>query len=257
MDYPKSQSGVNLLNGKFTDGNPLLGVPASRDPAGWANAVTDEILAVLAAAEIAPNEADNTQLVQAIGALITNAIPAAPDNASETVKGVVELATAAEVIAGTDSARAVTAAALAALTALTTRRGLVELATEAETRTGTDSARAVTPAGLESARPSKARCTAWVNFNGTGTVSIRDSYNVSSVVDNGTGAYTVNFAAEMNSVGYSVGTAAHTTESASAAGRVAEPYDLQLSSFKVAAASSSAGSVADCAIICCNVFGGD
>ena len=36
-------------------------------------------------------------------------------------------------------------------------------------------------------------CRAWVNFNGTGTVAIRASYNVSSITDNGTGDYTVNF----------------------------------------------------------------
>jgi hypothetical protein len=36
-------------------------------------------------------------------------------------------------------------------------------------------------------------CKAWVNFNGTGTVAIRASYNVSSITDNGTGDYTVNF----------------------------------------------------------------
>lgn len=34
---------------------------------------------------------------------------------------------------------------------------------------------------------------AWVNFNGTGTVAIRASYNVSSITDNGTGTYTVNY----------------------------------------------------------------
>jgi hypothetical protein len=34
---------------------------------------------------------------------------------------------------------------------------------------------------------------AWVNFNGTGTVAIRSSYNVSSITDNGTGDYTINF----------------------------------------------------------------
>lgn len=33
---------------------------------------------------------------------------------------------------------------------------------------------------------------AWVNFNGTGTVAIRDSFNVSSITDNGTGSYTIN-----------------------------------------------------------------
>lgn len=36
-------------------------------------------------------------------------------------------------------------------------------------------------------------CRAWVNFNGTGTVAIRDSFNVSTITDNGTGDYTVNF----------------------------------------------------------------
>ena len=30
-------------------------------------------------------------------------------------------------------------------------------------------------------------CTAWVNFNGTGTVAIRGGYNVSSITDNGNG----------------------------------------------------------------------
>lgn len=45
-------------------------------------------------------------------------------------------------------------------------------------------------------------CTAWVNFNGTGTVAIRDSYNVSSVTDNGVGDYTVNFAVAMDSANY-------------------------------------------------------
>lgn len=33
---------------------------------------------------------------------------------------------------------------------------------------------------------------AWVNFNGTGTVAIRGSFNVSSITDNGTGDYTIN-----------------------------------------------------------------
>jgi hypothetical protein len=36
-------------------------------------------------------------------------------------------------------------------------------------------------------------CRAWVNFNGTGTVAIRASFNVTSITDNGTGDYTVNF----------------------------------------------------------------
>ena len=34
---------------------------------------------------------------------------------------------------------------------------------------------------------------AWVNFNGSGTLSVRDSFNVSSVTDNATAKYTINF----------------------------------------------------------------
>jgi hypothetical protein len=41
-----------------------------------------------------------------------------------------------------------------------------------------------------------------VNFNGTGTVAIRASYNVSSITDNGTGDYTVNFTTAMPDVNY-------------------------------------------------------
>ena len=43
---------------------------------------------------------------------------------------------------------------------------------------------------------------AWVNFNGTGTVAIRASYNVSSITDNGTGDYTVNFTTAMADANY-------------------------------------------------------
>jgi hypothetical protein len=43
---------------------------------------------------------------------------------------------------------------------------------------------------------------AWVNFNGTGTVAIRASGNVSSITDNGTGDYTVNFTTSMPDVNY-------------------------------------------------------
>jgi hypothetical protein len=45
---------------------------------------------------------------------------------------------------------------------------------------------------------------AWVNFNGTGTVAIRSSYNVSSITDNGTGDYTVNFATALSDANYAV-----------------------------------------------------
>jgi hypothetical protein len=45
---------------------------------------------------------------------------------------------------------------------------------------------------------------AWVNFDGTGTVAIRASYNVSSITDNGTGNYTVNFTNAFADANYAV-----------------------------------------------------
>jgi hypothetical protein len=47
-------------------------------------------------------------------------------------------------------------------------------------------------------------CRAWVNFNGSGTVAIRASGNVSSITDNGTGNYTVNMTNAMPDTNYSL-----------------------------------------------------
>ena len=55
-----------------------------------------------------------------------------------------------------------------------------------------------TPAQIE-----QGRAKAWINFNGTGTVAIRDSYNVSSISDDATGKYTVNFTTAMANTNYS------------------------------------------------------
>jgi hypothetical protein len=50
---------------------------------------------------------------------------------------------------------------------------------------------------------------AWVNFNGSGTVAIRGSGNVSSITDNGVGNYTVNFTNALADVNYAVGGSAN------------------------------------------------
>lgn len=46
-------------------------------------------------------------------------------------------------------------------------------------------------------------CRAWVNFNGTGTVAIRASGNVTSITDNGVGDYTINFTNAISDANYS------------------------------------------------------
>jgi len=66
---------------------------------------------------------------------------------------------------------------------------------------------AITAAKLDGAQSGSAPiygARAWVNFNGTGTVAIRASGNVSSITDNGTGDYTVNFTTAMSDANYSV-----------------------------------------------------
>ncbi len=57
---------------------------------------------------------------------------------------------------------------------------------------------AIGTGGINQARLAKA----WVHFNGSGTVAINDSYNMSSVTDRGTGRYKVNFSTVMSSTSY-------------------------------------------------------
>ncbi|GLS03778.1 tail fiber protein [Chitiniphilus shinanonensis] len=66
MDYPHSVPDVGLLDGKFTDGDPLTGLLPSLDPASWANAVTDELLGVIKAAGLSPDELDTSQFLKAL-----------------------------------------------------------------------------------------------------------------------------------------------------------------------------------------------
>lgn len=67
MDYPKSVPGVGLIDGRFVNEDPIAGRAGSLIPAEWGNAITDEILAVIALADMQPNEQNNAQLVEAIG----------------------------------------------------------------------------------------------------------------------------------------------------------------------------------------------
>ena len=48
------------------------------------------------------------------------------------------------------------------------------------------------------------RAKAWANFNGSGTVSIRTSFNFASITDNGTGDYTLTFTNAMTDAAYCV-----------------------------------------------------
>ena len=47
-------------------------------------------------------------------------------------------------------------------------------------------------------------CKAWVNFNGTGTIAIRDDFNIASLTDHAVGTYSINFTTAMPNVNYAV-----------------------------------------------------
>lgn len=87
-----------------------------------------------------------------------------------------------------------------------TNLGLGSMATQASTAVsitgGTVAAAAITGALNAAGTAPIYACRAWVNFNGQGTVAIRGSGNVTSITDNGTGDYTVNFTTAMQDANY-------------------------------------------------------
>lgn len=112
---------------------------------------------------------------------------------------------------------------------------------------------AIGTGGINQARIAKA----WLNYDGT-TPTIRDSYNIGSVTDNGTGQYTVNYSTAMSDANYSIVVFAHDDESGSGWWRTAVSQDgaSQLAgSFAVETIHSSANNYVDSDTVCVQVFG--
>jgi len=95
----------------------------------------------------------------------------------------------------------ISAPAVAGTNTITLPASTGTLATTADIPAGYTDSDALTLFNASGSAPVYA-CRAWVNFNGTGTVAIRASGNVSSITDNGTGDYTVNFTTAMSDVNY-------------------------------------------------------
>ena len=93
---------------------------------------------------------------------------------------------------------------------------------------------------------------AWVNFNGTGTVAIRASGNVSSITDNGTGDYTVNFTTAMPDADYAFSGAAGTP--AAAFSIVSNRTVAQTSSALRIGTYTDAGSLQDNSYVLLSIF---
>lgn len=159
--------------GLYTSGNVLLAIYSQTDPIITKGAGTvaliaaDLVITGIPAGSVTVGDAtfdypQATETVKGVAEIATTAeAQAGADNeriitpaklqtvtATETRRGVIELATNTEVNTGADTERAVTPSSLSQRTATETRTGLVELATAAETQAGVDGSRAVTPAGL-------------------------------------------------------------------------------------------------------------
>lgn len=103
---------------------------------------------------------------------------------------------------------------------------------------------------------------AWVNFNGTGTVAIRASGNVSSITDNGVGDYRVNFVTAMADTNYSVVVTSRRTNAADmnfaatlkATASVGTNYPLATSSCDVVCGTVTNATFIDSDVYCVTIF---
>jgi hypothetical protein len=103
-------------------------------------------------------------------------------------------------------------------------------------------------------------CRAWVNFNGTGTVAIREDGNVSSITDDGTGVYTVNFTTAMPDGNYSVSASTMETGStgitdwSAAIRRNTNVSDSMATTFVKVAVFTAGSAVVDAGVVVVSVF---
>ena len=112
-----------------------------------------------------------------------------------------------------------------------------------------DSAQFATVSGTAPIYP----CRAWVNFNGTGTVAIRGSGNVSSITDRGTGEYTLNFTTALTDANY-CGVASATIGGSGNSNRSAAVGPTNTSSAYCNSWIDDSGAFADVDVICAAIF---
>ena len=92
---------------------------------------------------------------------------------------------------------------------------------------------AITEAKLAS-DPQQGIAKAWVNFNGTGTIAERDSFNVASLTDNGTGNYTVTYTNAMPNANYAAvatiggGSISNASESTQIISRTTDSFQIYI-----------------------------
>lgn len=142
MDFPRSVPSVGLVDGKFIDEDAVAGTPGSLIPSAWGNAVTLEILNVIEAAGLEPDEENTAQLLAAV---------------QEMVGGAVVYANQAEAEGGSINDKSMSPLrvfqAIAKVVAQATEGafGWLKIGTQTQVNTGTDDAVAITPKKLAAA----------------------------------------------------------------------------------------------------------
>ena len=85
-------------------------------------------------------------------------------------------------------------------------------------------------------------CKAWANFKGTGTVALSSAFNVSTVTDNGTGEYTINYTTNMDDALYCVVTSGHESNTNTTTVTVGvDTATIAVGSVKIRCTSSASG----------------
>jgi hypothetical protein len=95
---------------------------------------------------------------------------------------------------------------------------------------------------------------AWVNFNGTGTVAIRASGNVSSITDNGVGDYTINFTTAMADINYALAGSASNNTALANGGAITIPAVLTASSAGFIVIDNNSDTKVDSSYVAVNIF---
>ena len=162
---------------------------------------------------------------------------------------------------GLDSTLAMDSGNLKVVAASTTQAGAVEKSTQAENEAGTSDTVFPSVLGLREALRATGTapifaCRAWVNFNGTGTVAIRASGNVSSITDHGTGDYTVNFTTAMPDANYAIAGFCNYSPNTGANGLVSYGNDFSTAagSVRIKTSTAPSGALQDPQYVCVAIF---
>ena len=174
------------------------------------------------------------------GSSVTFTLPDGDGSAGQFLKtdgsgnlsfGTVSVSNAASALTGNTLASGVTASSLTSVGTLTS----VTVSGDSKLSTIKDSS-GNNPSTVEQLAQGRAK--AWINFNGTTVTSdmtgVRDSFNVSSVTDNGTGQYTVSFSTNMDTANYCVVSSGHYSDDAiSHTARIIGANNLAQASYKL------------------------